>query len=44
MEINKHDVGHMTKVADMPIYGISPLKIFSSGASGPILTTLGMKH
>ena len=44
MKINKHDAGHMTKMAAMPIYGINPLKIFFTGASGPILTKLGMKH
>ena len=44
MKINKHDAGHMTKMGAMLIYGISPLKIFFTGTSGPILTKLGMKH
>ena len=26
MKINKHDAGHMTKMAAMPIYGIGPLR------------------
>ena len=38
----KHDDGHMTKIAAMPIYGKNPLKIFSSGTGGPISTKLGM--
>ena len=44
MKINKHDAGHMTKMAAMPIYGINPLKIFVTGTSRSILTKLGMKH
>ena len=43
MKINKHDAGHITKMATMPIYGINPLKTFP-GTSGPILTKLSMKH
>ena len=35
--------GHMTKMADVPIYGINPSKIFS-GTIGPISKKLGMKH
>ena len=34
MRIYKHDAGHMTKIATMPIYGKNPSKI--SGTSGPI--------
>ena len=37
------DVGHMTKMAAMPIYGKNPSKIFS-GTGRPISTKLGMKH
>ena len=37
--------GHMTKMADMPIYGKNhKKKIFFSETSGPISTKLGMKH
>ena len=36
--------GHMAKMAAMPIYGISPSKIFFSGTGGPISKKLGMKH
>ena len=35
-------VGHMTKMAPMPIYGKNPSKIFFSGTGGPISTKLGM--
>ena len=31
--------GHMTKMADMPIYGINPTK-----TGGPISKKLGMKY
>ena len=31
MKIYWHDVGHMTKMAAMPIYGKNPSKIFFSG-------------
>ena len=34
-------VGHMRKMAAMPIYGKNPSKIFS-GTAGPISTKLGM--
>ena len=34
----------MTKMADMPIYGKNPSKIFFSGTGGPISRKLGMKH
>ena len=44
MKINKHDTGHLTKMATMPIYGINPFKSFFTGTSVPILTKLGMKH
>ena len=35
-------LGHMTKMAAMPIYGKNPSKIFFSRTSGPIYTKLGM--
>ena len=34
-------LGHMTKMAAMPIYGKNPSKIFS-GTGGPISTKLGI--
>ena len=34
-------LGHMTKMADTPIYGKNPSKIFSR-TGGPIFTKLGM--
>ena len=37
------NLGHMTKMAAMPIYGKYHSKIFS-GTGGPISTKLGMKH
>ena len=36
--------GHMTMMADMPIYGKDPSKIIFSRNGGPISTKLGMKH
>ena len=39
-----NDLGHMTKMAAMPIYGKNPSKIFFSGTGRPISTKLGMKH
>ena len=35
-------LGHMTKMAAMPIYGKNPSKIFFSRTGGPIFTKLGM--
>ena len=40
MKIYEYDVGHMTKMAAMPIYGKTPSKIFFSGTGGPIGLTL----
>ena len=37
-------LGHMTKMADMPIYGKNPSKIFFSRAGRPIFTKHGMYH
>ena len=39
-----NNVGHMTKMAAMPIYGKNPLKIFYSGTGGPISMKFCMKH
>ena len=39
-----NNLGHMTKMATMPIYGINPSKIFCSGIGGPISKKLGVKH
>ena len=36
-------LGHMTKVATMPIYGKNPLKIFTK-TKGPMALGLGMQH
>ena len=44
MKICKHNPGHMTKMAAMPIYGKNPSKIFFSRTGGPIFTKLGMQH
>ena len=44
MKIYKHDAGHMTKMAAMPIFGKKTSKIFFTGTSGPISITLCMKH
>ena len=38
-----NNLGHMTKLAAMPIYGKNPSKIFS-GTGLPILAKLGLKH
>ena len=38
------ELGHMTKIAAMPIYGKNPSKIFFSRTGGPISTKLDMKH
>ena len=37
-------LGHMSKIAAMPIYGKSPSKIFFSETSGLISMKLGVKH
>ena len=39
-----NNLGHMTKMAAMPIYGKTPSKFFFSGITKPISTKLGMKH
>ena len=43
-KIYKNDLGHLTKMAAMPIYGKNPSKIFFSGASGSISLNLSVKH
>ena len=41
-----NNLGHMTKMAAMPIYvyGKNPSKFSFSGTTGPISTKLGLKH
>ena len=39
-----NNLGHMTKMAAMPIYVKNLSKIFFSGTGGPISMKLGMKH
>ena len=39
-----NNLGHLTKMAAMPIYGKNPSKIFFSRTGGPISKKLGMKH
>ena len=43
MYINLNYLGHMTKMATMPIYGKNPSKIFSE-TSRQISMKLGVKH
>ena len=38
------NLGHMTKIAAMPIYGKNPSKIFFSETNGLISMKLGVKH
>ena len=38
-----NNLGHITKMVAMPIYGKNPIKIFSR-TGRPISTKLGMKH
>ena len=40
----QNNLGHLTKMAAMPIYGKNPSKIFFSRTGGSISTKLGMKH
>ena len=39
-----NNLGHMTKMATMPIYGKNPSKIFFSGTNQLISRKLGVKH
>ena len=39
-----NNLGHMIKMATMPIYGKNPLKFFSSETTKSISTKLDMKH
>ena len=44
MKSHQHNTGHMTKMADMPIYGKNTLKILFPGTIGAILMKLCMKY
>ena len=39
-----NNLGHIIKMAAMPIYGKKPSKFFFSRTTGPISTKLDMKH
>ena len=41
-KVCSRQLGHMTKMAAMPIYGKNPIKIFFSRTGWPIFTKLGM--
>ena len=41
MKVCSRDLGHVTKIAAIPIYGKNPSKIFSR-SGGPISTKLDM--
>ena len=43
MKVCSRHLGHMTKMAAMPIYGENASKIFSR-TGGPIFTKLGIQH
>ena len=43
-KINRRGLGHMTKMATIPIYGKNPSKIFFSRTKGPMTLWLGRKH
>ena len=42
MKIYTNGLGHMTKIAAMPMYGKNPSKIFFSRTRGPIAMKLGL--
>ena len=44
MKVYINGLGHMTKMAAMPIYGKKPLKIFFSRTRSPMIFKLGMYH
>ena len=44
MNVYINNLGHMTKMAAMSIYGKNPSKIFFSRTGGSISKKLGMKH
>ena len=44
MKIYINDLGHMTNMAAMPIYGKNPKKIFYSRTNRPMTLKLGMWH
>ena len=43
-EVYLSHLGHMTKMAAMPMYDKNPLKIFISGTVGPMALELVMQH
>ena len=44
VKIYTNCLGHLTKMADMPIYGKNPLKIFFSRTRRLMTLGLGLKH
>ena len=44
MKVCSNGLGHMTKMAAMPIYGKKLLKIFFYGTQRPMTLKLGMQH
>ena len=44
IDVYINNLGHMAKMAVMPIYGKNPSKTFFSGTGGPISKKHGMKH
>ena len=43
MKVCSQHLGHITKVASLPLYGKNPIKIFSE-TKGPMALGLGMQH
>ena len=43
MKVYLPHLGHMTKMATLPIYGKNPLKVVSR-TKGPMALELGMQH
>ena len=43
-KVCSNGLGHMTKMAAMPIYGKNLKKIFFSGTKWPMILKLGMQH
>ena len=44
MKVCSGDMGHMTKMAAMPIYRKNPLKVLFSGTKVPMTLGLNMQH
>ena len=44
IKVHSWDLGHMTKVTIMPIYGKKDLKFFFSETESPMILKLGMQH